>query len=197
MALNLFRMLGVAKGHYLDVGAHHPHTISNTALLYERGWRGVNVEANPNLIGAFLEHRHEDQTVNVGVGPTSGEQKFYMFSDTSGRNTFSSAEVAGQIGVREVHRQIMLPVVTINKIVEEHCGDLWPEFLNCDIEGLDYDVLETASFVRSAPMVICAEIRREFTRPFETMMSYKGFSLYARMGDSLFFVRIDLRDLVL
>jgi len=32
------------KGTYLDIGAHHPFWISNTALLYLRGWSGVNVD---------------------------------------------------------------------------------------------------------------------------------------------------------
>ena len=32
------------RGTYLDIGAHHPFWGSNTALLYLRGWFGVNVD---------------------------------------------------------------------------------------------------------------------------------------------------------
>jgi hypothetical protein len=32
--------LGIEKGFYVDVGAHHPFAFSNTHLLYQSGWRG-------------------------------------------------------------------------------------------------------------------------------------------------------------
>jgi len=38
------------NGSYVDVGAHHPDRFSVTRHLYQSGWSGVNLEANP----AFL-----------------------------------------------------------------------------------------------------------------------------------------------
>ena len=80
MLCNLFRLMGIERPGYLDLGAHHPYVISNTALLYERGSRGVNVEANPALVVAFREVRPDDVTVNVGVGPEQGTRPFYQFT---------------------------------------------------------------------------------------------------------------------
>ena len=34
------------RGFYVDVGAHHPHRLSNTHLLYVRGWWGINIDPN-------------------------------------------------------------------------------------------------------------------------------------------------------
>ena len=31
-------------GFYLDVGCYHPIKFSNTALLYNRGWQGINID---------------------------------------------------------------------------------------------------------------------------------------------------------
>ena len=31
-------------GFYVDVGAFDPANVSNTLLLYRRGWRGINIE---------------------------------------------------------------------------------------------------------------------------------------------------------
>ncbi len=76
--LNVFYKLGIEKGRYFDVGAHNPWNISNTALLYERGWRGVCVEANPNQISGFELARPEDNILNVGVGCSIGTAPFYM-----------------------------------------------------------------------------------------------------------------------
>ena len=41
---------GEIDGTYLDIGAHHPSRFSVTRHLYQRGWTGVNVDANRLLI---------------------------------------------------------------------------------------------------------------------------------------------------
>ena len=152
--LNVFHKLGIQKGKYFDVGAHHPYNISNTALLYERGWRGVCVEANPNHIKAFLDHRPEDTILNMGVGVSTSFMDFYMIDDYSGRNTFDK-EVAEKF-VSE-HPQFQISKVTPIKVVKidelfERLGV--PDLLTIDIEGLDYEVLDT---MRGRPKVICVE----------------------------------------
>ena len=38
-------------GFFVDVGAFHPQTSSNTLLLYQRGWRGINIDALPGSRG--------------------------------------------------------------------------------------------------------------------------------------------------
>ncbi len=194
MILNLFEMLNSPKPSYLDLGAHHPITISNTKLLYDRGSSGINVEANPNLIDAFKKERPRDTNLNVGVGPVAGEATFFMYSDTSGLNTFSTEEMA--VNSMAVKKQLLLPIVTVNSIVEDHCGGIWPHLLTCDIEGLDFDVLSGADFNSSAPMVICVETRRSETARMSAMLERKGYFLYCRMGENLFFVRKALRERV-
>src|SRR5438552_1880892 len=86
---NIFHILQKSRPTYLDIGAHHPINISNTALLYARGSRGVNVEANPNLIDIFRELRPDDITLNLGVGPQRSKRQFYCIDKWSGRNTFN------------------------------------------------------------------------------------------------------------
>ena len=93
MIINIFNNLGIEKFTYLDIGAHHPYNISNTALLYKYGYHGINVEANPNLIEAFFRERPLDKNVNVGIGTKSGEMPFYMIDGFSGRNSFDKKVV--------------------------------------------------------------------------------------------------------
>jgi FkbM family methyltransferase len=188
MTLNLFRLLGIEKPSYLDLGAHHPFDISNTALLYARGSRGVNVEANPILFPAFLVHRPMDMNLNVGVGPKSGTKPFYMYDDKSGRNTFSAAEVKSLEGLMTVKTRVDLPIVTLDEIIQFHCGGLYPDFLSCDIEGLDYVVLAGADMSKSAPKVLCVETRRHEEMSMRIMLASKDFKFYCRMGENLFFV---------
>jgi hypothetical protein len=55
-------------GFYVDVGAHHPHRLSNTALLHHyNGWTGINVEPDERLMAAFLQMRPND--INLAQSP--------------------------------------------------------------------------------------------------------------------------------
>lgn len=196
MILNLFELIGIERPSYLDIGAHHPFVISNTALLYSRGSRGVNVEANLNLIKAFKTHRPEDKNICIGVAAESGVYEFNMYSETSGRNTFSKDEVKSLDGVLKVKQSTKLLCVTIGDILRDHCAGKWPDFLSMDIEGFDYDVLKSADFSKDAPKVVCVEVRKHDVEKFRYMMADKGYFLYCRMGENLFFVRNDYHDTV-
>ncbi len=193
MLVNLFEMLGIAKPSYLDVGAHDPTALSNTRLLYERGSRGVNVEANPGLVGAFRTERPDDVIVSVGIGPEPGVFPFYMYTDTCGLNTFCRREVEKLKHSMEPRGIKTLPVVTLDHTVAEFCNGKYPQLLLLDIEGFDYDVLSGAEFhgVRQAsrsPVVICVETRPSDTARMRDMLNGKGYALYCRMGENLFFV---------
>ena len=63
----LFRSLGIERPGYIDIGAHHPTYLSNTRLLYARGSRGINIEANPALIRRFRTQRPGDVNLNIGI----------------------------------------------------------------------------------------------------------------------------------
>lgn len=196
MILNLFKLIGIKNPSYLDLGAHHPVNISNTKLLYDRGARGVNVEANPILIEAFKRERPLDTNVNIGVDVSSGTATFYMYSDSSGRNTFSPNEVKSLEGVLTVRSEISLPVWTLQQIVDRYCNGTFPAFLSCDIEGLDYAVLSSAKFTNLTPCVVCVETRPHDGENMKLMMNSKGFFPYCRMGENLFFVRNEFKEMV-
>jgi FkbM family methyltransferase len=202
MLLNLFTLLGIepaeGKLYYMDLGAHHPSTISNTKLLYEWGYRGINIEANPNLIDAFNRERPGDLNINVGIGtlPSQTKAAFYMYSDTSGRNTFSESEVQSLKGVMTVRKEIELDIKTLDQVVSEYCEGKYPVLLSCDIEGSDYEVLKSADFSMSSPIIICVETRRNHTYRMSFMLQEKGYERLCRMGENMFYVRRDYLELV-
>lgn len=191
MLLNLFKQLEIDKPSYLDLGAHHPVTLSNTNLMYLRGSRGVNIEANPNLIQVFLRERPEDKTINVGVGVQNGTAPFYMFDPHSGRNTFCLEEAhrfseeSGKL-IRETKE---IPVKTISSIVDEYCDGRFPHFLNCDIEGLDHLVL-TPEFwsMSNRPVIICVETRLDDSQKMTAMMWGGSYLPYCRMGENILYI---------
>jgi hypothetical protein len=81
---------GKAAGFYVDVGAHHPFRFSNTCLLSELGWRGINIDADPTLIAAFNRHRPRDTNLSMGVSDAPGTLMFHIFNEPA-LNTFDPA----------------------------------------------------------------------------------------------------------
>lgn len=190
MICNLFNLLGIEKPNYLDLGAHHPERLSNTALLYSRGSRGVNVEANPTMFLDFPTMRPLDTNVNLGVGAAAGNKIFYMYDDRSGRNSFQKEELTG-CGL-EVNKTIEVEVIEINDLVTKYCGGVWPQFLNTDIEGWDYAVLKKAKFDEfstNAPLIVCCEVHPKDGGKFQLLMHRKGYFCVCRMGENMIFAR--------
>ena len=58
---------GVENGFYVDIGSPHPIYESNTAYLRSLGWKGVNVESNPETIKNFYGMNVEDMNLNMVV----------------------------------------------------------------------------------------------------------------------------------
>ncbi len=191
----IFAKIGITTPSYIDLGANHPFVGSNTALLYLNGCRGVNIEANPRMIDFFESLRPEDINLNVGVADKPGKLSFYLVSDESGLNSFSKDDIekAGAVAKETME----LPVVTLDSIVDEYLGGVYPDFLDCDIEGLDYSVLESMSFEKSFPKVICVEVHSGGISAFDSMMIGKSYFLFCRMGENNIYVHNSYKRLLL
>lgn len=196
--MNIFNSLGIEKPSYLDIGAHHPFNISNTALFYLRGSRGVNVEANPNLIQAFVTQRPDDINLNVGVAGSPGTMSFYMLDQHSGLNTFDGARAAELKAMGfEVRDVIEVDVVTVPQIIEEYCGGVFPDLLSLDIEGLDLIALRSIQYDVAKPKVIVVECNDGESRTQITqLLESKEYFLYFRAVVNLFFVHNDYRSTI-
>jgi len=152
----LLNHLGIELPTYVDVGAHHPERLSNTALFYLLGSRGMNIEADPRLYEAFPRARPRDVNLNLGIGAEPGTLTFHRMSDPS-LNTFSPVEAEKLtrehgIAVLEV---LSVRVERLSSILARE--NLRPDFLSIDTEGLDFEVLQTFDFDWHRPAAICIE----------------------------------------
>ena len=80
-------IFGVTKGFYVDVGAHHPFNLSNTALLYSEGWRGINIDATPGSMEILRTYRPDDINLEIAVASEPGVQMFSCFTNTALKNS--------------------------------------------------------------------------------------------------------------
>lgn len=166
---NCLSFLNIAAPKYLDIGAHHPYYLNNTALLYEEGCTGINVEPNPVLFNYFRRFRKRDINLNVGVGTSRGEAVFYSMSNST-LSTFSKEESENYVRMGyKILDQPLITVDTVPHIVAAYNGGKFPEILSIDIEGLDYVILEGLDLSANYPKIICAETTR-----FETAIDLKN-----------------------
>ncbi len=196
MILSIFKLIGIDKPSYIDVGANHPHSISNTHLLYTRGSRGVNIEANPDAMNDFKIHRPEDLSINVGIGPKEGVFEFYQFDNRSGRNTFSreNAKPFFHVGRTFISSPINMNMITLKSAIDLYCGGKFPDFMSIDIEGLDEEVLMSTDLTHG-PKVICTEqLTWVDTSELKRYLATQGYFCYCRMHHDLFFVKEEYKD---
>jgi FkbM family methyltransferase len=192
--MNVFHRLGIEQPSFIDIGAHHPLNISNTALLYARGSRGINIEANPDLIGDFYRLRSEDINLNVGVGPVRGVLPFYRIDAQSGRNSFDLDTVEAFVAAYpafKIRDSLEIQVLPLSEIIETHADGRYPNFLSIDVEGLDYAILESADFSQSRPDLICVEVvtarEQDGSDRMTNMLQSKGFiPFFGTIGNILF-----------
>lgn len=156
IAWHALHALGLRRPRYLDIGAHDPVRLSNTALFHLLGGRGMNIEPDPTLFAAFPAQRPRDLNLNVGIGPVAGEMTFFRMTDPL-LNTFSADEAARL--EREEHIRIADRIpIRIEKIdtLLDH-WDFTPDFLTLDTGGHDLAILQSYDFTRRRPAVICVE----------------------------------------
>ena len=118
--------LKITNPSYLDVGAADPIQDNNTYLFYHKGCRGVLVEPNPSFCRRIEAARPGDRVLNIGVGVSDQDQAdYYMIGGRDGMylNSFSKKQVddivARSKGFRFVEKTIKMPLVNINKIMQE------------------------------------------------------------------------------
>jgi FkbM family methyltransferase len=195
----LFERLGIASPSFLDIGANHPVELSNTALLRSRcGSRGVNIDASPEVIEIFKRERPDDINVNVGVAGKPGVLPFYRFDPTSGLNTFSKSGFDRLKGY-DPHcgtllAEIMVPVITLDQVIDKYCGGKCPDLLSIDAENLDYEILEAATF-RSRPKVLCVETITTLNNEaaMDELIRSKGFRKCVQMFANAVYVEKDAK----
>jgi FkbM family methyltransferase len=153
----IFNLRNVVKPSYLDIGANHPFFLSNTALFYEKGSRGINIEANPELLDNFKNFRREDINLNIGVSNKEDELDFYIMSDNT-LSTFSIDECNAMVLNGKVLKEVKkIKLITISDILERYFMGRFPDFLSIDVEGMDLQILKSIDYEHETPKVICVE----------------------------------------
>jgi len=185
---------GKKKGVYVDIGANHPYIYSNTYKFYLKGWKGINVDANPGTKKLFDAIRPNDITIETGVSLHPGDLDFYRFEN----NVFNTMDklTAEQhckefsIDVKEI---IKVKTTTLAGILKTYLPPLQKiDFMSIDVEGLDMEVLRSNNWSVYKPEVLVVEcVYADYAdiQSMETVMYLKelGYSFFAKTFSSFFF----------
>lgn len=144
---------------YLDLGANHAKDMSNSYYFYQKGARGVLVEANPELIPELQEYRRGDLILNKAIA--IDEKKEIEFYSLNGDGLSTISYEAAQHACRVnpdiyIKSKYTIETVTINKILKDYFKHT-PTILSIDLEGIEEKVIEQIDFEEHRPLIIILE----------------------------------------
>lgn len=196
--LILDRMLEKEEaGYYVDVGAHHPVRFSNTYLFYLRGWRGINIDAQPGSMQLFRKHRPRDINIECGVAARAGTLSYFRFNEPA-LNTFDESEAKlKDVAPYRIVDRVEVDVRPLDDLLAEFlpAGQVI-DFMTVDVEGLDAEVLGSNDWNRFRPRIVLAETLRTdilaiVSCPTARLLGEVGYKPVAKAYNTTFFERID------
>ena len=140
--LVLQQVLGSRMGFYIDVGAHHPSRFSVTRLLYQSGWSGINVDANPDIAKLFKRERPRDKFIWAAIG-NSAHYEFFQFMEPAISTTNNSWKDRFEAEGNSVINEIQVPGLRLFDLIRKLPEDQEVDLLNIDIEGSDFDAFQS------------------------------------------------------
>lgn len=186
------------KGFYIDVGAHHPKRFSNTFYFYQRGWRGINIDAMPGSMDLFKKMRHNDINIEAAVSDEEILLVYYMFNEPA-LNTFSVEDVErikmlkrySLIGEKKIKTSSLKKI--LDNLFQRESIDI--DFMSIDVEGFDLKVLKSNDWERYRPSIVLVESRYQkkvldvlSSDVFHYMDSIK-YNFIAKTYNTLFFAK--------
>lgn len=184
--VNQFRQ---RKGTFLDLGAFDGINLSNVRALAEMGWAGVMVEASPTVFEK-LKSNYEDfpdvELHNCAVGAMTGILDFHDNHNAVG--TLHGHEKERWKGSQQF-KTIEVPCMEINEFLETMSTIKTFDFISCDIEGEDLNVIRRMDFNALKTKMICVEWNGKDKFLYDKVLLPYGFRLIHKNGENLIYRR--------
>jgi hypothetical protein len=149
------------RGKYLDLGCYHPTRHSNTHILYQSGWTGINIDLNPLTIELFNFMRPKDINYNIGISNSEEEKELYFINEFNTQNTLDKNQLNFLKNHHNVKDREILKTKLKTKKLETILLDnnfYNIDFFNIDIEGHELEVIESIDFDKFKFKYICIEM---------------------------------------
>lgn len=182
------------NGFFVDIGAFHPIKYSNTYAFYKKGWRGINIEANPDARQEFLRYRTLDVNLNIAIGNSPDKLSYYKFNEPA-VNSFSREHVEKwkQVSGFHVTEVIKIETQRLQDVLKKHLPkDQKIDFMSIDVENFDLEVLMSNNWDLYRPFLLLVEedILQFVSYTESPIVSYlqtKNYSLLSVCNGTLIF----------
>lgn len=183
-------------GFYVDVGCFHPRRYSNTYLLRQyMGWRGINIDANPDVIKEFDKDPGNNINVHAAVDEVEREVELVIYKGAAHSTIDDERKKVNES--LDIRYKLTVQTQTLEKLIDKNVDKSQKiDFVDIDVEGVDLQVLRSLNINRFKPSLICVE-DHEFLRSinnskpseiFEYMRS-QGYKLASQFQVSSFYIR--------
>jgi len=177
-------------GFYIDIGCYHPIKYSNTALLYNRGWKGINIDMNSTSIDLFNIARNRDINICSAISSTNKQVTQFIDHSYSPVNTIDkkySDIISKKLSIKPfIEKKIQ--TYTLSQVLKKYKLLInQVDFLNIDVEAHDYEVLKGIDFVKIKPKIICIEIEN-----FSSKLNFEKINNYLKKYNYIFIKKIGL-----
>ena len=184
-------------GTYVDIGAFHPYRFSNTYLLYNQGWNGLNIDINKKSIDLFKIARPNDVNLNVAVGDRNKKQIFYYKKKLYPMNTLNKDFAKRYIDKNIKKNQIM--TYTFDFIIKKFYNQKKFDLLDIDVEGNEYNVIKKINFNKVKFSLILIEITnfntksKENARKIRNLLAKYGYKYIKSFGETSVYKNISYK----
>lgn len=185
---------GQESGFYVDIGAHHPKRFSNTYFFYRQGWRGINIDAMPGSMKKFHKIRPRDINLEIAISDKKETLTYLVFNEPA-LNGFST-DLSAQKNTEKGYRLICkteIETELLSAVLDQYLpAGQTIDFLNIDVEGLDFKVLTSNNWDKYRPRYILIEaqdFRFDNIRNDEICryLNQKDYKLFAKTYLTLIF----------
>ena len=176
------------KGFYVDIGCYHPRRFSNTAILYKKGWNGVNIDANAKNLKLFNCFRKRDKNINTLISEKSENLKYYYFDESALNGVLSETRVNSLMdyGYKVIKEENLVTKRLDDLLTFYETPNNKIDFLDIDVEGLDLQVLKSIDLNIYNVELILIEVGDDEHEIVEYLTNFNYF-LYMREDRNIFF----------
>jgi len=165
-------------GVFLDVGAHHYRTASNTYYLESSlEWSGIAIDALEEFEEDYRRHRPRTQFVAAFVSDKAGDAVTFFVPDENKLVASSSEEFTRERGTPGTAREV--PTTTLNVILEK-AGIRRLDFVSMDIELSEPKALAGFDIERYKPSLVCVEAHPEVRQQIVDYFVQRGYTIVGK-----------------
>ena len=172
-------------GGYVDIGCNDPVFLNNTYFFYKKGWKGINVDANPKYIEKFKIMRKRDINISALIGISNNKTKeFYIFEpETLSTSSEKQKKLYLKAGYK-LKEVITIPCISLFSLFKQKLLNTYIDFLSVDVEGNELNVLKSNDWKLYRPKFIIVEVTQhrpviKNTKPFDKFFKKNNYTKFS------------------